>query len=78
MNNTVIYTKNKCQACMITKLHLANMGIPYTEKNVDTNEKFMTEAKATGYSSMPIVVKDGVVIASRFQPDRLNQLEEQL
>lgn len=76
MNYITIYTKNKCQQCMITKLHLTNMEIPYTEKNVDTNEKFMDEAKDTGYKSMPIILKDGQVIASGFMPDVLNQLGE--
>ena len=52
------------------------MEIPYTEKNVDTNEKFMDEARATGHKSMPIILKDGQVIASGFMPDVLNQLGE--
>ena len=69
-----VYTKHNCAQCQFTKLHLTNMDIPYTEKNVDTNEKFMDEAKATGYKSMPIVLKDGQVIASGFMPDVLNQL----
>ena len=55
---------------------LNDLGVSYTEKNVDTNEKFMDEAKATGYKSMPIILKDGQVIASGFMPDVLNQLGE--
>ena len=33
-------------------------------------------ANATGYKSMPIILKDGQVIASGFMPDVLNQLGE--
>lgn len=44
-------------------------------KNVDENEAYMQEAIDTGYKSMPIVVVDGRVIASGFQPDKLNELE---
>ena len=76
MNNILIYTKNQCQACNLSKYVLNDLGISYTEKNVDDNEKFMSEAKATGYTSMPIVVKDGIVITSGFMPDVLNQLGE--
>ena len=76
MNSILIYTRDNCQPCRMTKLHLTNMKILYTEKNVDTNEKFMDEAKATGYKSMPIILKDGQVIASGFMPDVLNQLGE--
>ena len=73
---TIIYTKNNCAQCKMTKLHLANLGITdYTERNTDTNERYLEQAKATGFTSMPIVVVDGRVIASGFQPDRLNALE---
>ena len=71
-----VYTKNKCSQCLMSKHVLNDLGISYTEKNVDTNEKFMDEAKATGHKSMPIILKDGQVIASGFMPDVLNQLGE--
>lgn len=71
----IVYTTNGCMACNFTKLHLQNLGISYTERNTDTNERYLEQAKATGYTSMPIVVVDGRVIASGFQPDKLNELE---
>ena len=74
--DVTVYTKNKCVQCQMSKNVLNDLGINYTEKNVDTNEKFMDEAKATGYKSMPIILKDGQVIASGFMPDVLNQLGE--
>ena len=76
MDKIWIYTKNNCPACNLSKHVLNDLGVSYTEKNVDTNEKFMDEAKATGYKSMPIILKDGQVIASGFMPDVLNQLGE--
>ena len=76
MNNILIYTKNQCVQCQMSKNVLNDLGINYTEKNIDTNDKFMDEAKGTGYKSMPIILKDGQVIASGFMPDVLNQLGE--
>lgn len=70
----IVYTTNNCQACRMTKLHLTNLGIAYTELNVMENESYMEHAKATGYTSMPIVLVDGRVVASGFQPDKLNEL----
>ena len=70
----ILYTKNKCQACKFTKIHMQNMGLTYEERNVDENEAYMQEALDTGYKSMPIVVLNGVVIAAGFQPDKLNGL----
>ena len=72
---TIIYTKNNCQACKFTKLHMANMGVTYEERNVDDDDAYMQEAVDTGYKSMPIVVLNGKVVASGFQPDKLNELE---
>ena len=71
----IVYTTNVCMACNFTKLHLQNLGISYTERNVAEHEEFLVEAQATGFTSMPIVVVDGRVIASGFQPDRLDELE---
>lgn len=70
----IVYTTNNCQACRMTKLHLKNLGIPFKERNVMESERIMEQAQATGYTSMPIVVVNGQVIASGFQPDRLNGL----
>ena len=70
---TIIYTKNNCQACKFTKLHMANMGVTYEERNVDENEAYMQEALDTGYKSMPFVLLNGEVIAAGFQPDKLNE-----
>lgn len=72
---TIIYTKNNCAQCRFTKLHMQNMGVTYEERNVDENEVYMQEALDTGYKSMPIVVLNGEVVASGFQPDILNALE---
>lgn len=71
---TIIYTKNNCAQCRFTKLHMQNMGVTYEERNVDEDDAYMQEALDTGYKSMPIVVLNGVVIASGFQLDKLNGL----
>ena len=71
---TIIYTKNNCAQYHFTKLHMQNMGVTYDERNVDENEAYMQEAIDTGYKSMPIVVLNGEVVASGFQPDKLNGL----
>lgn len=71
----IIYTKDNCAQCRFSKLHMANMGVTYEERNVDENEAYMQEALDTGHKSMPIVVLNGRVVASGFQPDKLNALE---
>lgn len=74
-NKMIIYTKNNCAQCKMTKLHLVNLGITdFEERNVESSEEYMQQALDTGYRSMPIVVIGEQVIASGFQPDRLNEL----
>ena len=70
----ILYTKNNCTQCKMTQIHMVNMGVTYEERNVDESDAYMQEALDTGYKSMPIVVLNGVVIASGFQPDKLNGL----
>ena len=70
----ILYTKNNCAQCRFTKIHMANMDVSFEERNVDENEAYMQEALDTGYKSMPIVVLNGEVVASGFQPDKLNGL----
>ena len=53
---------------------MQNMGVTYEERNVDEDDAYMQEALDTGYKSMPIVVLNGEVVASGFQPDKLNGL----
>lgn len=71
----ILYTKNNCMQCKMTQIHMQNMGVTYEERNVDENEVYMQEALDTGHKSMPIVVLNGEVVASGFQPDKLNALE---
>ena len=40
----IVYTTNNCQACRMTKLHLTNLGIAYTEPNEELN-KLLNEIK---------------------------------
>ena len=57
--NVTVYSKNKCPMCNRTKRFLKAKGVEFTEKNTDTNETYLDEARATGFSAMPIVVIEG-------------------
>lgn len=71
-----LYTKNGCPQCSMTKLVLNESGIFPEERNVDSGPAYLEEAKATGFKSMPILVHNGTVIASGFQPDKLEAFLE--
>ena len=74
MNNILIYTKNQCAQCNL-KVCFERSGYQLHRKERRHKRERHRRTKATGYKSMPIILKDGQVIASGFMPDVLNQLE---
>ena len=69
----ILYSKPNCSACKRTKLLLQALDVSYEERDVLENESYMTEAKATGLSAMPIILA-GEEILSGFQPAKLHEL----
>lgn len=69
-----VYSKDNCMQCKMTKRWLKEHNIDFEEANVSSDENAMAEARATGYTSMPIVMQGDVVLASGFQPTNLAKL----
>lgn len=53
-----LYSKNSCVQCDSTKRFLKQKNIPYSEFNVEEDERAMDAAKAYGYLAAPVVVVD--------------------
>lgn len=70
----VIYSKNGCQPCRMSKMLLDNRNVEYEERNVDTSEQYLEELKELGLKGVPAVVVNGELEAVGFQPDVLNSL----
>lgn len=66
-----VYSQVNCMPCKMTKRFLDEHNIKYKEFSI-SDPKYLEEAKATGFTQLPIVVApDGTVIASGFSPDKL-------
>lgn len=52
----VIYTKNNCQPCRLTKAWLTSHGLRYIEHNVEDDPDAFERVKAMGYQGVPVVV----------------------
>ena len=61
MKETVIYTISTCPACTQLKKNLTRKGIKFTEKQVDSNQKWLDEALIYGEAVPIIVHPDGKV-----------------
>lgn len=69
-----IYSKNNCIQCKQSKLWLQNKGLDYKELNVDENLDAYNYLMANNLRTLPVVFKDGELIAMGFQPQNLNKL----
>lgn len=69
----ILYSKPNCSACKRTKVLLQALDVSYEERDVLEKEEYLTEAKATGFSAMPIILV-GEEVLSGFQPAKLQEL----
>ena len=78
MARVIVYTKNNCIQCIMTKQELTKHGITYKEINVEEQPTAMEELIERNLRSMPVVVVDGNWdnAFGGFQPDRLEELSK--
>lgn len=69
-----VYTKNRCAACTATKKKMTQLGIPYTEINVQEAPEALETLKKLGWQQLP-VVEHKTTSWSGFQPDRIENLK---
>lgn len=74
MKNVVVYTKNDCIQCKMTKRYLKEHQIGYEEKNINEHPEYVDYLKAQGFRSVPVVMakESGPIIG--FRPDALKTL----
>ncbi|CAH0418314.1 glutaredoxin family protein [Periweissella ghanensis] len=68
-----IYSKNNCMQCRMVKQYLNKHGVKYIVKNIDDDLGVREELKAKGFQSVPITIKDDIVIQG-FAPNKLIEL----
>jgi glutaredoxin-like protein NrdH len=69
-----VYTKNNCMPCKMTKNWFKNNEVNYTEFNVEEDLEAFNELVAMDLRTLPVVFKDGELIAMGFQPQNLKGL----
>lgn len=76
MKNTsiIVYSKPNCMQCQFTKKYLENKGIPFKEKDIDQDVEAVDEVKKMGFSSLPVVIAEGIEAFNGFRPEMLNRL----
>lgn len=80
MAKVVVYTKNGCPKCDMTKNVLKGEGIEFDTINVqdDTDEGrkgYTYIVDELGLTEMPVIVAEGHEVFSGFQPEKLKALK---
>lgn len=70
----VVYSKSNCMQCNFTKKFLEDRGVPFTAKDVEKNISALEEVKQLGFTSLPVVIAEGIEAFHGFRPDILSQL----
>jgi len=77
MSKVIVYTKNNCPQCDMTKRVLNGEGIDYKAINVEEDTAALAYVKdELGFSSVPVIVAEGLEPFSGFRPDMLQKLGE--
>lgn len=72
--NVTIYSAPWCGFCVATKRYLDEKGVKYTEKDVDEDRAYATEAvEKSGQMGIPVLDIDGQIVVGFDRPtiDRL-------
>ena len=79
MTVTVYTSGPSCQACKMTKRHLEQRGITYTEVAIDSDEAVLDAILELGFTTAPVVLAatpEGEEVAwDGYRPDRLDALQ---
>jgi len=73
MADVKVYTSNTCPYCVSAKNYLNEKGVPFTEKNVQTDKEARKELMAMGHMGVPVLVIDGEEVVG-FDKERIDAL----
>ena len=73
-STVIVYSKPNCMQCQFTKKFLENKGIPFEVKDIEQNEQAINEVKQLGFSSLPVVIAEGIEAFNGFRPELLSRL----
>ncbi|WP_025023293.1 MULTISPECIES: glutaredoxin-like protein NrdH [Companilactobacillus] len=74
MNNVIVYSKNNCMQCKMTKRYLKEHNINFEEHNINQEPKYLDMLKEQGFQSVPVVMPENSDPIVGFRPDSLKEL----
>lgn len=73
-NKVVVYSKNNCTPCILIKNFLNERDVPFEERNISTNEAYVTELIEMGANGVPVLRVNDEVITNTYDFDKLEKI----
>lgn len=70
----VVYSKNPCGQCDLTKMLLERNGIPFEVRDISKDEAALAEIKSLNYLQVPVVLLPSGEHWSGFRPDLIKAI----
>ncbi|WP_179123886.1 glutaredoxin domain-containing protein [Paraliobacillus ryukyuensis] len=74
MSKITVYTKYNCPKCEVTKTMLDGEGAEYESVNVEDDADALEYIKSLGFTSTPVITKQGYEPFSGFNLDKLKEM----
>jgi len=74
MNNVIVYSKNNCMQCKMTKRYLQEHHVQFEERNINLDPQYLDTLKQQGFQSVPVVMNSAMDPIVGFRPDSLREL----
>ncbi|CAK1244624.1 Glutaredoxin (GrxC) [Fructobacillus fructosus] len=74
MPQVTVFTKNNCVQCKMTKKYLDQLGVAFSEINIEEQPQYLAQLKEQGFKQTPVVQIEGHDAFSGFQPAALKKL----
>lgn len=72
--SVVIYTKNGCMQCRMTKKFLQAHHVNFEEHNINQHPEYLSYLKNQGFQSLPVVLTNNQSAIIGFRPDQLQEV----
>ena len=74
MKKVVVYTKNNCMQCKMTKRFLSENGVEFEERNINLHPEYIDDFTGRGRQAVPVVQFSEDDAIAGFRPDLLKKL----
>ncbi len=72
-HDVIVYTSNTCPYCVSAKDYLNEKGIPFVEKNIQTDLEARKELMKMGHMGVPVIIINGEEIVG-FNKAKMDEL----